>query len=170
MGASSQIPVTFREVQRFRQPWLWALVLTTPAILLYAIVQQLVFGRPFGNNPSSDELLIAMGILLGAGLPLLFLSARLVTEVRAEGLHLRFHPFHRAGRRIAPEEIVSCEARSYSAIREYGGWGIRSGLHGKAYNVHGDQGVQLILRDGTRLLVGSQRAEELAAQINALRR
>ena len=52
-------------------------------------------------------------------------------------------------------------------ILEYGGWGIRYSPFGKgwAYNVRGNQGVQLELANGQRILVGSQRADELARAI-----
>jgi hypothetical protein len=36
-----------------------------------------------------------------------------------------------------------------------------------AYNVSGNQGVDLTLRDGRRVMLGSQRADELAAAIEA---
>ena len=52
--------------------------------------------------------------------------------------------------------------RTYNPIREYGGWGIRYGLKSKAYNVHGNHGVQLELLNRKRLLIGSQRSEEFA--------
>jgi hypothetical protein len=39
---------------------------------------------------------------------------------------------------------------------EYGGWGIKYGKMGKAYNVSGNRGVQLEFTDGKRLLIGSQ--------------
>ena len=59
------------------------------------------------------------------------------------------------------------EARTYRPLLEYGGWGIRYAPFGKgwAYNVHGSQGVQLELTNGKRILIGSQRAEELARAI-----
>ncbi len=62
-------------------------------------------------------------------------------------------------------EIAKCDARQYSPIKEYGGWGIRYGTKGMAYNVSGDRGVQLELTNGKRLLIGSQRSEELAKTI-----
>jgi hypothetical protein len=37
---------------------------------------------------------------------------------------------------------------------------------GKAYNVKGDRGVQLVFTDGRLLLFGSQQADELASAIN----
>ncbi len=51
----------------------------------------------------------------------------------------------------------------YSPITEYGGWGIRWSPHrGWAYNVGGSKGVQLGRANGKRILIGSQRADELA--------
>lgn len=64
------------------------------------------------------------------------------------------------------DSIRHSEVRTYSPLKEYGGWGIRYGSNGKAYNVSGNQGVQLEFRDGKRLLVGSQLPLEL---LNALR-
>jgi hypothetical protein len=42
--------------------------------------------------------------------------------------------------------------------------------HGWAYNVSGSRGVQLILTNRRRVLVGSQRPEPLADAINSARR
>jgi hypothetical protein len=61
--------------------------------------------------------------------------------------------------------IVSCEVRTYRPMREYGGWGVKYGRAGKAYNVSGNRGVQLKLTSGKGLLIGSQRPEELAQAI-----
>jgi TATA-box binding protein (TBP) (component of TFIID and TFIIIB) len=53
-------------------------------------------------------------------------------------------------------------------LLEYGGWGIKYGRKGKAYNVSGNRGVQLVFKDGKQLLIGSQRAEELAEAISSI--
>ena len=50
---------------------------------------------------------------------------------------------------------------TYSPLAEYGGWGIKWGRSGLALNARGDRGVRLTLTDGRRVLVGSQRPEEL---------
>ena len=100
-------------------------------------------------------LVIAIGGLLAA--------LRLDIEVGGDVLHVRMRPFVR--RTLSLDEIASFEARSYRPICEYGGWGIRWGPSGRAYNLRGNRGVQLTLADGGRLLLGSQRADELAAAI-----
>ena len=69
---------------------------------------------------------------------------------------------------IPLQDVFRAYPRSYEPIWEYGGWGIRLGAGGGAYNMRGNEGVQLHLRDGRRLLIGSQRAEELAEVIRRL--
>jgi hypothetical protein len=104
-------------------------------------------------------------LILGAVSALLLLG-ELRVQVRPSGLWVRLFPLTRQ-HRFAWSEIRSCEARRYRPILEYGGWGIRWGRSGKAYNVHGNRGVQLVFQDGKRLLIGSQRADQLAAAIRA---
>jgi len=114
----------------------------------------------------SDTALIIVGplmILLGIGLSWLFYKMKLITEVSAEGVYINFSPLsHQV---ILFENIKNCRVRTYRPIREYGGWGIRFGRAGKAYNVSGSRGVQLQLKNGKGLLIGSQRPEELARVI-----
>jgi len=162
----------FSEVQRFRKTWIWVLVLPISLFLIilfgYGMIKQLILGHPWGSRPLSDTALAIIGplwILFGIGLGYLFYSSKLITEVREDGLYVRFFPL--THHKIPFENIKHCEARTYSPIREFGGWGIRYGRRGKAYNVSGNQGVQLELSNGKRFLIGSQRPEELARAIEA---
>jgi hypothetical protein len=167
---------SFHEVQRFGQAWIIGLVaavgLGTVILFGYALFTQLVLGRPFGNAPMSDGGLVAMAVCVtgfDVCLAALLLLARLETSVCDDGLHVHYH-FLLVNRVIPYEDILDCRARTYRPIMEYGGWGVRWSLsHGKAYNVSGKRGVQLQLADGKKLLVGSQRADELADAINARR-
>jgi len=151
----------YREVQQFRQSWIWVIVFVLTGAVWYATVEQLLLHSPFGNRPMSDILLVIFWFIFGIGLPALFFFGQLVTEVRDDGIYIRFSPFHWTFRRIAFTEVKQCKVRTYRPIREYGGWGIRYGCKGKVYNVSGDRGVQIELLNGKRLLIGSQRAEEL---------
>jgi len=162
----------FSEVQRFRQTWIWVLILPISLFLIilfgYGMVKQLILGHSWGSRPLSDTALAIMGplwILFGIGLAYLFYSMKLITEVRNDGLYIRFFPL--THQKIPFEDIRRCEVRTYSPIREFGGWGIRYGRKAKAYNVSGNQGVQLELSNGKRLLIGSGRPEELARAIEA---
>jgi hypothetical protein len=70
--------------------------------------------------------------------------------------------------RIVPIGAVrSIEVVTYRPIADYGFWGIRSRRNGdKALTARGNRGVRLELTDGTRLLIGSQRPEQLARALD----
>ncbi len=70
-------------------------------------------------------------------------------------------------KRFPLQNITAAEAATYAPITEYGGWGIRGWGRNTALNAHGSQGVRLTLQDGSRVLVGSQRPEELAQALEA---
>jgi hypothetical protein len=138
----------------------------------YAIFQQIVLGRPFGDKPMGDAALAIVGglyVLLGAAFLYLFFRCELTTEVRPAGLFLKYSPFHRTFQQIPLDGLRSCRARKYRPLWEYGGWGIRVGVAKKAYNVSGSHGVELVYEAGNTLLVGSKKADQLATAIDSIR-
>ncbi|MDZ7337918.1 MAG: DUF6141 family protein [candidate division KSB1 bacterium] len=149
----------FREEQRFRQPWLWALVVLIAAFSWYSFVVQIVLQRPVGQRPASDVIVAVVWLLFGLGLVALMWGAKLLTEVRSDGLYVRLVPFHWRWHVVPYDQIVRFQACTYRPIRDYGGWGIRYGSKGKAYNVSGNRGVELELAGGRHLLIGSQQPE-----------
>jgi hypothetical protein len=169
---SKREDVLFVEVQQLRQAWVWALALPSSLLVLglfaWGITQQIFLGRPWGDRPMSDArlFLIALcGSALAVGLPWTFRAMRLVVQVRRGHLYVRFFPF--VSRTLPLEQIARREARLYYPIREYGGWGVRYGgkERGWAYTVGGNIGVQVELKNGERILIGSRRAEELVSAL-----
>lgn len=175
MDEGAPVPAgLFHEVQRFGRGWLWGLTLfgtvLPAAVFAWGVVQQVVLGEPWGDHPLSDAGLIVITLLIGAfcaGVLWLLAAARLVTTVAPGVLRIRFTPFHRRDRVFEAPAVQRASPVTYRPLREYGGWGIRQGFSGRAYNVSGRRGVRLALRDGTRVLVGSARAEELASALAA---
>jgi len=161
--------VLFQEEQRLWRPWL--AVLFVPALfaaftLSFGVWQQVIGGTPWGNRPMSDPLLalVTLVTFLVPGVTLwLLYSIRLTTVVDRRGVEVHLWPVRR--RHISFTEIRSVAARDYNPILEYGGWGLRFGSKGWAYNARGRRGVQLELSKGFPVLIGSQRANELAAAI-----
>lgn len=151
----------FEEEQSFRQRWLWGLlifaVLGLSACFAFVLVLAL---------PNADRLILPGAIALGVEIAVAVFLAMLRLRVRVDAghLHVRFVPLVRKD--IPLDEIATWEVRTYRPILEYGGWGVRYSLRkGTAYNVSGNRGVQLVLTNGKRVLIGSQRPEELAAAI-----
>jgi hypothetical protein len=159
--------VLFREVQRFGQLWLWLLVVV-------AVVGTVAAVWPVLQEESGLSFWSVVGASTGLGITVamlfLFVVLKLTTEVRTDGLFVRFFPLHLSWRTIDLTDVTSCHAVTYRPIGEYGGWGIRRSWHwdGWAYNVSGNRGVRLDYADGHHLLIGSQRPEELADAIQSL--
>lgn len=176
-GTSGSPEVLFREEQTFRFGGIGILLLLQfivfGAIFGWGLYQQLILRKPFGNQPMSDAGLIAVfaGVMaLSIGLFALFFIARLITEVTQVEVRVRYVPFHRRPRAFPLSEIATAAARQYRPIAEYGGWGIRGSFgRGIAYNVSGDEGVQLVMKSGRRVLIGSQQARSLADAIERSR-
>jgi len=157
----------FSEVQRFRQPVLLAFVGLAAALQWALVVYYLVLGRSFGDEPPSNLAVLLPWALLGVALPLAVWRLRLVTEVSPSGVRIALEPFSR--RHIAPAEIDGCRVVRYRPLRDFGGWGARWASGGRrAYSTGGRTGVEVDLRDGTQVVLGSRRPEELAEAIGAL--
>lgn len=161
---------TYHEVQHFRQWWLIVLVLAIPALFVYGMIQQIGMGIPWGSNPMSDTgLIISFFAFIAFGLWFVFVL-RLEMSVDSIGIHYRFHGLHIKKYQLTWQEIKSIESRTYSPIREFGGWGIRYGFHGKAYNVSGNQGIQVETHGGARLLFGTQNPDEFMRVVQRFHR
>lgn len=155
--------VYFREVQHFRQSWLIVLLAAMVLTFVYGTFRQLVKGEPWGGRPMPDLALV----LVTAGVCALAFwlwNLHLATEVRDNELWMQFKLLW-PPKSIPFSKIVRAEAVTYRPILDYGGWGVRFGRKGRAYNVSGNRGVQLELADGKGLLVGSQKPEELVSAL-----
>jgi hypothetical protein len=67
--------------------------------------------------------------------------------------------------RVPISDIRTVIEIEYDPTAQYHGYGISSGPLGQAYFASGNQAVQLEFRDGHKLLIGSQPANELARKI-----
>ena len=157
----------FREEQKFPTWLCWLIYLSMG---LAALLNIYALKKVLSEQGSQEILGILMLIIVGIGVPIaiaaLFLLLKLETEVRSDGLYIRFFPFHIHFIKFSPDDLSEFYTRQYKPIREYGGWGIRCSFgKGKAYNVSGNKGVQLVLQNGKKLLIGSQKAQELETAI-----
>lgn len=144
--------ILYRESQKFNQWWVWLLLLGTVGGAIAAGAYE------YASNRDLAALLVSGGV---AALTLIaFALLQLKTTITEDGIEVKFWPFGK--RRIFRAEIVEARVRKYSPIGEYGGWGYRMGPSGKAYNTMGNQGLQLRLKDGEKILIGTQNPEALS--------
>ncbi|MGN0002425.1 MAG: hypothetical protein ACI35V_03225 [Sphingobacterium composti] len=147
----------YTENQNF---WNWWL------IALFVIIIGIQLKELSANNWTvtiSD--FIGFGILFAV--LVLFLLMRLHTTVDFQGISIRFLPFVR-NKTWLWEQIEDLYIKEYSFL-DYGGWGYRVSRNGIAYNTKGKFGMQLILKNGSRIMIGTQHPEELQQIIDDYR-
>ncbi|WP_343626389.1 hypothetical protein [Flavobacterium lindanitolerans] len=161
--------ILFTERQRFKQWWLWFILLGINGLFLFGVIKQVVGGEPYGDKPMSNTGLI-ITTALTVFLTFLFVSFRLETIIRKDGIYVRFFPFHLKFRHYAWETLTKSYVRQYAPIAEYGGWGLRYGFmgKGKALNVSGNKGLQLEFTDNKKLLIGTNKPDELTEILKKL--
>ena len=153
--------ILFSEKQHFKQWWLMLIFLSIVVGLSLATYQQFIKNLPMLS------IFIAWSIVLSV--IALFYLMHLKTVVTEEAISIHFFPFLK--KQITWNEIEKAYIREYNPLGEYGGWGIRFGLNkGMAYTIAGNLGLQLVLKKGDELLIGTQKEKELEVALRQLRK
>lgn len=156
--------INFKEVQRFKVWWAWLGVIALNILFIYAIVQQVIFGKAFGTKPAPDYVLIIVELFVLL-ISFFLLSIKLKTRITDKGIFYQFYPFQFKERTIEWHELKDAYIREYNSFHEYGGWGIRYGSPktGRAINTSAssNMGLQLQFSDGKLLLIGTRRPDEI---------
>jgi hypothetical protein len=156
--------IVYREEQNF--DWRAYALLIAAEVAFWAALFWKVYTHPQPAvilNHHGLELAIAIAICVGFPVLLLVGFLRMTTEVTPADLRVWFGWIPTYRRMVLVDAVVRVEVVSYRPLADYWGWGIRSGRDGeRVLNARGNRGVRIELADGTRLLVGSQRPEELA--------
>ena len=96
---------------------------------------------------------------------------RMVTEVSPTGLCVSFGwlPIYRMN--IPISQIQSVETCTYRPLRETLGWGIRRNWQGQVVlSARGNQAVKITRYDGSVVIIGTQKPDQLATAIEDTRR
>ncbi len=141
----------FEEVQKIDSIWPLSIMAVTLVgnWLLYFLLKH-------------DDLTFFYISVLSVGLLSLFISSlKLSTEISNESVRYKMFPFHFKWKELSRKEIVKMEVRIYKPLQEYGGWGNRRGKSGRAYTIKGKRGLQLTLKNGDKILLGTSKAGEM---------
>jgi hypothetical protein len=159
--------ILFEETQRFRQRWLWAILLFVTGMTVYQFYGLMDLNISFVDNITAHPEMF-FGIILNVLLLVLFYFARLETKINQEGIYFRFFPFHLKFQSYPWKDITAKSVIRYSPLMDYGGWGIRGIGRKKAFNVSGNKGLQLVLANGNRRLIGTQKLAEMEKALDKI--
>lgn len=101
---------------------------------------------------------------------LFILSIQLKTKIDEQGIYYQFFPIHFSQKFISWGDLKSCEVIKYNSLTQYGGYGYRISFFknkGTAINIGGDHGIQLVMKSGKRLLIGTQKQEDAKTVLQA---
>jgi hypothetical protein len=148
------INVSFKEEQRIDQWWLKTILLGTVAVLAYSVF---ITREDIANHDSITLGLTLWGTVI---VTLAILGTvwfwKLTTKIDNYSITIKC-PF--VSKKVNWDEIEKLEVLDYGFI---GGWGIRIGTkYGTAYNTSGSKGMAVVLKNGKKFLIGTQKEEEL---------
>ena len=137
--------IRFQERQKFNQSWLWIVLLASIALTVAATYPLL---------GTDDYWVACLATFTVVGIAVWAASTTMRTTLSDGGVSVIFSPLLRKD--IARDEIAEAYVRQYDPLAEYGGWGWRVTANGTAFNVMGNWGLQLVLKNGKRVLIGTQ--------------
>ena len=140
--------------------WVLLICLLILALAVWAFISQIVLKKPFGNNSASDWMIYSM-FGLALLINVLIFSIRMRLQVNKDGISIRYFPF--INKNFKWNDVAEYEVLTYNPVKDYGGWGLRYNWKkkGKAYTVSGSYGLSLTLQEGKKVLIGTDKPEEL---------
>ena len=162
---SSSIVHSFYEKQRFNQWYLWVIIVVATILPSVLILSKIKFEPPFIRVIQSDLPLILLAITLI--LPtILFAVLHMSTTIDQERISMHYFPLFK--KHYLWTDVSSAEVLNYGFV---GGWGIRPGTrYGMVYNVAGNRGLWLTFKSGKKVLLGTQKEEELKHYLTSINR
>ena len=138
----------FTETQRFRQGWVWAIMAAIVVVTFILSTITDLWRTPIGW---ANILVIALVVWL-------VYAWQLDTRYDSEGIHYRVFPLI-GWRTIRWADIAESSVTKYGFV----GYGIRWNFGEWVYNVAGNEGLRIKTTNGKRILLGTQRPDELRA-------
>jgi len=153
----------FKEEQPFMQWWTWLLIGTSLGVSIVLVLNNLI-KTPKGSD-DFNALVFVLCLVLFVSIVMfwIFIKMKLVVEITENVIRFKFPPLHNKWKQFEKENIERYEIRKYRAIREFGGWGIKSNWRRRntGYIVKGNTGLQLFLKSGKKILLGTQRKQAI---------
>ena len=163
--AAIQPPSAIYHEEQFFAWWLYVLLAMMVGVGWLAVAPHHA-PAAVGAGPHLPRIELPGSLAVGLVLPpmLVVCVLRMTTEV-TPGLCRVWFGFVPTYRRGIPLEVIArVEVVTYRPIRDTFFWGVRTTRDGeRVMTARGSRGVRLHLSDGSRVLIGSQRPEELAA-------
>jgi len=150
---------------------------TQPLVIIGLIMAFIVVGissynewETISEGTFNEKISSLGGLIIILLVAFLFLKLKLKTRVDEKGIYYQYFPLHLSYKLITWETIASCYVRRYNAVYEFGGWGMKYNFFrktGKSFTTKGNIGLQIELTNANKILIGTQKKEELQRVLNS---
>lgn len=147
--------ILFSEHQKFKQIWIWIVLLSVTIGLLVVLIFHIIKEQGF--------IFESIGLIITLGISFLVYKSELLVTIDDTKINYKFSPFQSAEQTIPFSDIQKLSLIQYDPIKDYGGWGMKISATGKgrSYTISGNQGLLVLLKDGKQILFGTQQKELL---------
>lgn len=150
--------ILYKEEQVFLKPLTKKFLVAVNIIIIGFYMLFQVMSKNTNKDVGYAVLLLTIVFFL---LTIFLQKIKLETTITATGIHIKFSPLVNY-QFYSWSDIAEASIRTYNPINEYGGWGVRFGPGGTAFNTSGNIGLQLIFKNKSRVLIGTQQPQLLA--------
>ncbi|MFO7663037.1 MAG: hypothetical protein R6X18_10645 [Chloroflexota bacterium] len=159
--------VLYREVQRYSELPPFTLLAAVGMLFgWFLIVWIVALGRPLGALDLPPAVALGIGLPLGLLLPLAYARMQMVIEVHPDRVRMITWPSGKLDFLLTEVTEVSVREDRIRDDYDHRRIGIAEHTH-TAYTVTTDKGVQLVLTDGRRILIGSKTPGEFGVAVTA---
>ncbi|MDA3954603.1 MAG: hypothetical protein PF485_13225 [Bacteroidales bacterium] len=157
--------IHFKESQKAKMARLWIIFICLYGLIFwafFAILNDEIDVTAISSMVFSLSLIILFNVVV--------IVMRLDVDIDEVKITYRYKPFHVKPRIIYWDDVSDFYVRNYKPMREYGGHGLQRKMkYGRAFTVSGKNGLQLILKDGKKILFGTQKPQELERIIGKMK-
>jgi hypothetical protein len=156
--------IFFKESQKVDLGWRWIFFIGLYILMCWALIEQLK-----EESDLASIVAISFSIAIIIIFNVIVIIMQLETIIDKNKITYRYKPFHAKPKEILWNDVEDCYFRYYKPLKEYGGHGIQPGIKfGKSYTVSGNNGLQLVLKNGKKILIGTQKPKELQKVIEKI--
>lgn len=134
------------------------------SLLIIATDGYVIFKVASSGNIKTSAIFAAASILLLGCI----IYTKFIISIDRNSINIRFYPFMLKNKELPIKDLERYYTRKYRPLMEYGGWGIRWNSNGRAYCIRGKMAVQLEFKSGSKILIGTQKPDELKAAIDCI--
>jgi hypothetical protein len=164
----SENGIIFQKKQYFDK-WVWFFALAGIMITINIIIILRLF-YIFPGFPALFLVLAAIPVVIFIIISLVFSKMELTTEVRNDGLYIRYRPSLRVFRHYPGSTIESYEKSKGGFLDRINNWKIRSYPNKVIYQCGSHEKVHIKLTNGKSILIDSKQPDKLIDALNSMKK